>query len=97
MLREVVPLPAARDGVRRIGLFGSFVRGEARYESDFDLLVVFRDEEETIGQYMDLKYHLEGLFGRPVDLVIEASIKPLLQSDVLSEVVYVEGPPSVWS
>ena len=81
--------------MRRIGLFGSFVRYEARDESDIDVLVVFRDGEETFEHYMDLKFHLEDLFGRRVDLVIEASIKPLLQPYILSEAVYVEGPPSV--
>ena len=97
VLREEYPLLAARYGVRRIGLFGSFVRHEARNESDVDVLVVFRDGEETFEHYMDLKFHLEDLFGRPVDLVIEASIKPLLQPHILKEAVYVEGPPSVLS
>ena len=94
VLREEYPLLAAQYGVRRIGLFGSFVRDEARDESDIDVLVVFQDGEETFEHYMDLKFHLEDLFERPVDLVIEASIKPLLQPYILSEAVYVEGSPS---
>ena len=90
-LREQYALLAARYGVRRIGLFGSFVRNEARDESDLDVLVEFRDGEETFEHYMDLKFHLDDLFERQVDLVIEALIKPLLQPYILSEAVYVEG------
>lgn len=97
VLREEYPLLAAQYGVRRIGLFGSFARAEARDESDIDVLVVFQDGEETFEHYMDLKFHLEDLFGRRVDLVIEASIKPLLQPYILSEAVYVEGSPPVLS
>lgn len=97
VLREEYPLLAARYGVRRIGLFGSFVRNEARADSDLDVLVEFQDGEETFEHYMDLKFHLEDLFERRVDLVIEASIKPLLQPYILSEAVYVEGSPSVLS
>ena len=96
-LREEYPLLTAQYGVRRIGLFGSFARAEARDESDIDVLVVFQDGEETFEHYMDLKFHLEDLFGRRVDLVIEASIKPLLQPYILSEAVYVEGSPPVLS
>ena len=97
VLREEYPRLAALYGVLRIGLFGSFVRDEARDESDIDVLVAFRDGEETFENYMDLKFHLEDLFGRRVDLVIEASIKPLLRPYILSEAVYVEGSPSVLS
>jgi predicted nucleotidyltransferase len=97
LLENEYPLLAGRYGVHRIGLFGSFARNEARDDSDLDVLVEFRDGEETFEHYMDLKFHLEDLFGRRVDLVIEASIKPLLRPYILSEAVYVEGPPTVLS
>jgi len=51
-----------RFGVEQIGVFGSFVRGEERPESDVDILVKFRDGEETFHHYMDLKFFLEDLF-----------------------------------
>jgi hypothetical protein len=57
-------------GVERIGLFGSFLRGDANEESDLDFLVVF--EENTFDDYMGLKLFLEDLFDRSVDLVIES-------------------------
>jgi uncharacterized protein len=57
-----------RLGARRLGLFGSFARGEARPDSDVDLLVEL--DRRTFDRYMDLKLRLEQLLGRPVDLVL---------------------------
>jgi predicted nucleotidyltransferase len=72
-------------GVRRLGIFGSFARGEARPDSDLDVLVEF--ERTTFDGYMDLKFYLEDLFGRRVDLVLADRIKPLLRDRILSEVI----------
>lgn len=77
-----------RFGVERIGIFGSFVRGEERPESDVDVLVEFREGEKTFDHYMDLKFYLEDIFGRKVDLVMKGAIKPRLREPILSEVVY---------
>ncbi len=57
-----------RFGVRRIGVFGSAVRGELRDDSDLDILVDL--EKKTFDAYMDVKELLERLFNRPVDLVL---------------------------
>jgi predicted nucleotidyltransferase len=78
-----------RFGVERIGVFGSFVRGDEKPESDVDVLVKFRKGEETFHHYMDLKFYLEDLFSRKVDLVIHDTLKPRLREPVLREVVYV--------
>jgi predicted nucleotidyltransferase len=40
---------------------------------------------------MNVKFFLEDLFGRPVDLVLEETIKPRLRPQILSEVVYAAG------
>ncbi len=76
-------------GVKRIGLFGSCVRGGARRESDVDVLVEFK--QPTFDNYMELKFFLEGLFGREVDLVLADSLKDQIKPDVMREVVYAEG------
>lgn len=75
--------------VRRIGVFGSVVRGEANSESDIDVLVEF--SEKTFDNYFGLKFFLEDLFGRKVDLVIAENIKPRLKSIIFSEVEYAAG------
>lgn len=79
-----------RLGVRRLGLFGSIARGEGDADSDLDFLVEL--ERNSFDAYMDLKFFLEDLFQRPVDLVLADTIKPRLRNDILKEVVYVSGP-----
>ncbi|MGB5594635.1 MAG: nucleotidyltransferase family protein [Crocosphaera sp.] len=74
--------------VKSLGIFGSFVREEATENSDLDILVEF-EEEPKFRQYMDLKFFLEDLFKRPVDLVIKADIKPQIREQILQEVVYI--------
>ena len=88
LLREHEPEIKKRFGVATIGLFGSFVRGEERPESDVDVLVTFRKGQETFDNYMDCKFYLEDLFGRKVDLVIKGAIKKRLKPYILKEVVY---------
>ncbi|MFH1510740.1 MAG: nucleotidyltransferase family protein [Candidatus Woesearchaeota archaeon] len=75
-------------GVKRIGLFGSFVKKKDDGQSDLDFLVEFDDN--TFDNYMDLKFFLEDLFGRKVDLVIEDNVKPALQY-IKEEALYAEG------
>ena len=75
--------------VRSIGLFGSLVRNEADNKSDVDILVDF--VKPTFDHYMDLKFYLESLFGRPVDLVIADTVKPRLKSIINKEVIYAKG------
>src|SRR3954469_6692304 len=78
-------------GARRLGLFGSWARGEAKETSDLDFLVEFEPGRKTFDSYMDLKLFLQDLFGRPVDLVITEGIKPRLRENILREVVYAAG------
>lgn len=77
-------------GIRRIGLFGSYVRNEAAYESDIDLVIEFKNGKKSFDNLMNLKFYLEEeLFhGKKVDLVIVENIKTALRSEILHEVVY---------
>lgn len=77
--------------VSKIGLFGSFAREEQHDASDVDILVVFEDGYENFDNYMDLKFYLEELFERNVDVVIFDSIKPSLRSDIIRSVLYAKG------
>lgn len=76
-------------GVRRLGLFGSTVRGESRPGSDLDFLVEL--ERNSFDAYMDLKFFLEELFQCRVDLVLADAIKPRLREGILKEAEYVPG------
>ena len=71
-------------GVKSLGLFGSVARGEARDDSDVDLLVAF-DGPATFDRYMDLKFFLEELLGRRVDLVTERGLRKALRPTVERE------------
>ena len=75
--------------VKRVGLFGSFLRGEQRADSDIDLLVEFRSGEKTFDSFMRLAFFLEELLGRSVELVTPESLSPYIGPHILEEVVYV--------
>lgn len=72
-------------GVKEIGLFGSYVRNEQKSESDIDILVGFERGKKTFDNYMDLKFFLEDLFNRKIDLVV---IKPDLKQYILGSMKY---------
>lgn len=74
-----------RLGARRLGLFGSFARDEARADSDVDVLVDL--DHHGFDRYMDLKLFLEDLLGRRVDLVLSDRIKPALRECILRDVI----------
>jgi len=79
-------------GVRRIGLFGSFVRGEQRPDSDVDLLVDFEPLGKTFDHFMELSFLLEEALQRRVELVTPESLSPHLGPDILAEVEYAPLP-----
>ncbi len=76
-------------GVRRLGIFGSYARGEQSETSDMDFLVEF--DSATFDNYFDLKLFLERLFERKVDLVFHDTIKPRIRKTILEETVYAQG------
>ena len=86
VIREKQSEMASRFTVRRIGVFGSFARGIAGPESDVDILVELA--EPTFDHYMDLKFYLEEVLKRPVDLVMADTVKPRLKPIIGKEVVY---------
>src|ERR1044071_6553126 len=61
-------------GARRVGVFGSFARGEARGDSDVDVYVEFDDAQRTYDNFFALHERLENLLGRRVDLVTDKSL-----------------------
>jgi len=78
-------------GVKRIALFGSYTREEQTASSDIDLLVDFEENAMTFDNYMDLKFTLEDIFKKQVDLVIFDDIKPALKTSIIRSAKYAEG------
>ena len=72
-------------GVRELGLFGSFARGDYRSDSDIDFVVDF--DVKSFDRYMAVKELLESLLARKVDLVLKSAIKPRLRDAILREAV----------
>lgn len=87
VLRPVRGELEQRFTVRRLGVFGSWMRGEAGPTSDVDVLVEL--ERPTFDHYMDLKFRLEEILGREVDLVLADTLKPRLRPVIEREVRYV--------
>ena len=75
-------------GVKRVALFGSYARDENSSSSDVDILVEFEKGQMTFDNYMDLKFFLESMFGRKVDLVVREAIKPALERSIMDGAVY---------
>jgi len=89
LLREYKNYFRERFGVREIGLFGSFAKGEQTKNSDIDILIEVEKGRMSLISYMKLKLFLEELLGRKVDLVTKKSLKPELKENVLKDAIYV--------
>ena len=75
----------------RIGLFGSYARGEQNIDSDIDLLVEFEDNTQDL---YDLKSQLKDFFlkslGIEIDICREKYIKPRIKTQILKEALYAD-------
>jgi predicted nucleotidyltransferase len=76
-------------GVQRIGIFGSFVRDEAKPGSDIDFFVDIKSEMKTFGKFFELGEFLENLTGRKVELITPQSLSKYIGPHILKEVEYV--------
>ena len=85
ILREHMPLLRERYGVEWLGVFGSYLRGDADPESDLDLLVRFHETPGLI-RFVELENHLSDLLSVRVDLVMADALKPDIGRRVLAEV-----------
>ena len=73
----------------RIGIFGSYVRGEEEVvTSDLDLLVEF-DDGITLFKFIEMENYLSDLLGIKVDLVMKKALKPRIGKNILKEVLYI--------
>ena len=76
-------------GVRRIGLFGSYVRGDHQPGSDMDFLLEI--DHWTWKRWSAVWAFLEDSFAVPIDLVPESDLRPELRTMVLAETRYVQN------
>jgi len=83
-------------GIEEIGIFGSYLRGEAKKESDVDILVEFKPGAKiSLLDFVELENYLSNLLGVKVDLVEKSALKPRIGKQILSEVIYIWKEKSV--
>ncbi len=78
----------ARLGVAHLSVFGSMARGTDTPSSDVDVLVEF-DMPATFSRYMDVKFLLEELAGRRIDLVTNKALRPEMRERIAREAIRV--------
>ena len=88
ILKKEIKYLEEKYGVEKIGIFGSYSRQEQDEKSDIDILVQFKKGCKNFDNYMDLKFYLENLFSKKVDLIIESAVKDNLKPYILEEVQY---------
>ena len=76
-------------GVRRLGVLGSFVKGNNTENSDVDILVSFEDVPKIAKAYFGLKFYIEDLLNMEVDLCRDKDIRIELKDEIMKSVKYV--------
>jgi predicted nucleotidyltransferase len=77
---------AATHGAKNLRVFGSFARGDERPESDIDLLVEMEPGRSLL-DIIAIKYALEDMTNRKVDVVTEKALSPYLRDKILRDAV----------
>ena len=89
ILRELLPKIKTQYQIKQLGLFGSYVRGEATENSDIDILVEFYPNINFgLITYCQLENQLSETLGKKVDLVTKDGLKPHIGANILKEVIY---------
>jgi len=87
-LRARMPNLVERYGVKSLGVFGSYMRGNAKPRSDFDVLVEFDAPRNTLPKWVELQSELQDTLGVKVDLVENENLKPFIGKRILSQVIW---------
>jgi predicted nucleotidyltransferase len=82
-----------KDGrVSKAWIFGSFARGDYNIKSDIDLMINYSDKATgTLLDYADIKFYLEKLIDRKVDLVEEGYVKPFARKSIENDKILIYG------
>ena len=77
-------------GIKEIGIFGSYLRGDQNDKSDLDILIdLTRPSKLDLLDLISLENDLSDELGLPIDLVLKSSLKPSIGKVILSEVEYI--------
>jgi predicted nucleotidyltransferase len=86
ILEKQKPFLIEKYGVKKIGIFGSYVKGEQKDESDLDILVEF-DRPIGLFEFLDMEEYLGNIIGIKVEIVTPKALKPKIGEYILREVV----------
>lgn len=75
-------------GIKRVGIFGSYARGQAKESSDIDLLFDFQKEFGIFG-LSHLKLCLEEKLGKNIDILEFSTIDPIIRDSILKDMVMI--------
>ncbi len=87
-IKSAEPFLKEKFRVKKIGIFGSYLRGEQKKSSDIDILVEFH-EEPSLFEFIRLERYLKNILKIKVDLVMKNSLKPYIGKHILDEVIYI--------
>ena len=88
ILQHQKPYLAEKYGVAEIGIFGSYVRGEQRPDSDLDILIELeRPTRISLIDLVELELYLSDLLGIKVDLALKKNLKPRIGERILQEAI----------
>jgi len=87
-IKSAEPFLKEKFRVKKIGIFGSYSRGEQRKSSDVDILVEFY-VAPSLFKFIDMENYLSDILGIKVDLVMKNSLKRYIGEHILNEVVYI--------
>ena len=86
ILKEKKPYIQHKFHVKKIALFGSYAKNCANTNSDIDIVVEMESDFEN---FFDLKYYLEELFHKKIDLVKKKNLRPFIKKKIENEIIYV--------
>jgi len=87
ILTQEKPVIQTKYGVKKIGLFGSYIHNKQTPQSDIDLLVEFQ-KPISFFTFLDLESYLESKLNHKIDLVTPNALKPAIGQQILNEVTY---------
>ncbi|MDQ1276805.1 MAG: uncharacterized protein QG610_2383 [Euryarchaeota archaeon] len=88
IISQHLPKLTQEYNISYLGIFGSYVRGEQKEDSDLDILVEFSKEPDLL-EFVGLKQELSEILGVEVDLVMKSALKPRIGKRILEEVVQI--------
>lgn len=85
-IRSAIEQSAFRDDIEKVSLFGSYLHGTARADSDVDLIVEFKPSVRlSLFEFLDIKFYLEDHLDKEVDLSTPTALSKYIRSKVLRE------------